>query len=342
MVEVMVIPGQVFVEKGENGQYLNFDFSLKNPADKKLQILSIQVSVLDEQDKLMLRRFIDTNGIRPSIQTIGETELKERGQLFIFNPFHTLEAYLNFKKLHYEFLFSSDTGKKKKLDVVVTPTYYETKTNLILPLKGRIIVYDGHDFYSHHRRVDLTHPVAGQLGLRSNSGRYAYDFCVVDENGDLHRGSGMSNQDWFGFGTPVFAPGDGNVVAVVNNMKDNIIGKRVFGFQEALKNPDMMGGNQVVIDHRNGEFSSICHMKHGSIVVQEGDEVHRGQLIGQMGFSGLSGSWVHIHYELRNGIDFRTSEGLPSYFKEFRRIRGAKTVMVKKGRIDTGDIVETL
>ena len=64
--------------------------------------------------------------------------------------------------------------------------------------------------------------------------------------------------------------------------------------------------------------------------------------IGQMGFSGATAWWVHIHFELRNGKDMWTSEGLPSYFSDFNRILGAKTTAEKNGQIDTGDIVETL
>jgi len=45
---------------------------------------------------------------------------------------------------------------------------------------------------------------------------------------------------------------------------------------------------------------------------------------------------------IRNGIELFGSEGLPSYFRNFNRILGSNMIKVRKGQIDTGDIVETL
>jgi hypothetical protein len=35
-------------------------------------------------------------------------------------------------------------------------------------------------------------------------------------------------------------------------------------------------------------------------------------------------------------------EGLPSYFTDFRRLLGAKPIIVKTGQVDTGEIVESI
>ncbi len=350
VVKITVVPQQVYIERGEMSQYLNFDFLVENLTDRKLRLDTIQVSVLDQEGRLVLRRFVNQNGLSPSIYTIPKIDIEEKGSLFIFNPFYSFDRTLHLKKLHYEFLFDSESGGSRyKSEVGVSPLAYETKTDLILPLKGRLIVYDGHDFYAHHRRIDLTHPVARQIGIRTNRGRYAYDLCVVNEKGDLYRGEGDKKEDWFGFKVAVYAPGDGKVAVVVDHIPDNTLdGNRVaypegISFPESfLKTPNLFAGNYVVIDHRNGEYSMIAHLKQGSAKVREGDEVKQGQPIAQMGFSGSTGWWVHIHYELGNGKDLWNSEGLPSYFRDFRRLLGSRPVKVKRGQIDTGDIVESL
>jgi len=41
-----------------------------------------------------------------------------------------------------------------------------------------------------------------------------------------------------------------------------------------------------------------------------------------------------------DGMDERTSRGLPSYFSGFKRVLGAKAENLSRGQIDFGDIVE--
>ena len=343
MIKITVIPSNVYIEKGRCCQYLNFDFLLENTTSEELEINTIQVLIFDSGHKLLSRRFINRNGSPASIYTLPNIKIAPKDTLYIFNPFYFFDADLKFKSLYYTFYFDSPTNIwKYKSEVIINPVYYETKTDLILPLNDRLIVYDGHEFYSHHRRIDLTHPMARQIGVKANSGRYAYDFCVVNKNGDLYKGEGNSNEDWFGFGVKVYAPGKGRIVEVVDNIQDNILGERMFDFDEVSRNPKSMAGNYVIIDHKNGEYSLIGHFMQGSIDVKEGDEIEQGQYIAQMGFSGATADWVHIHYELRDGIELFGSEGLPSYFGNFNRILGSNMIKVEKGQIDTGDIVESL
>ncbi len=56
-------------------------------------------------------------------------------------------------------------------------------------------MWDGHDEHAHHRRLDFRHPVAQQVGIKTNFMRYAHDFVVVTEQGELHRGNAKRNAD---------------------------------------------------------------------------------------------------------------------------------------------------
>ena len=71
------------------------------------------------------------------------------------------------------------------------------------------------------------------------------------------------------------------------------------------------------------------------------EDVDFNEVIAQMGASGDS-LFPHLHYELRNGIGARAVEGLPSYFNNFRRLLGSGAVVVRKGQVDTGDIVDSI
>ena len=50
--------------------------------------------------------------------------------------------------------------------LAVSPRTYKDKTALILPLRGRIFVWEGHDLYAHHLRVPLGDPKVQALGNR--------------------------------------------------------------------------------------------------------------------------------------------------------------------------------
>ena len=58
-------------------------------------------------------------------------------------------------------------------------------------------------------------------------------------------------------------------------------------------------GNCVIIRHSDGTRAIYGHLKYGSIKVKEGQTVKQGQVVGQIGDSGLS-TGPHLHFELRN------------------------------------------
>ena len=117
---------------------------------------------------------------------------------------------------------------------------------------------------------------------------YALDLSKVDDRGRIHRGDGRDLEDYYTWGEPFYAVAPGRVVEVRNDEVDNPVGQ--IG-DRAGKH------NGITVDHGNGEFSFYIHAKQGSIVVQEGDVVEAGQLLGEVGNSGGS-SLPHLHYTL--------------------------------------------
>jgi hypothetical protein len=340
-VRVTVRPQQVYIERTSSGQLLNFDFLLENLTADKLRITAICVRVFDRAGSLVVKRTLDDHGLSPGIETIPKTELAGRGSLYLFNPFHTFGDVLDIKTLKYEFLFAADDGPILKAEAVVSPVEYRTKTSLTLPLKGRVVAENGHDFYSPHRRIDLTHPLAQAVGLKANSARYADDLSIADERGELHRGDGNRLEDWFAYGATLYAPGAGKVVTLVDEIPDNTLeaGKVVFSKTLSPERPSGIFGNFLVIDHGGGEYSLFAHLKQGSFLVKPGEAVRQGQPLARIGFSGNT-DFVHTHYQLQNGADPATAEGLPAYFRNFRRVLGSRTINVKIGPLEAGIITE--
>ena len=204
--------------------------------------------------------------------------------------------------------------------ITVTPTLYQTKTPLRLPLRGKLMVYDGHDYLAHHRRVDLSHPGLAMLDIHSNFVRYAIDFCVLDEQDRLTLDDGKNEKKWFGYSQKVFAPADGKIVYAQNDVLENVMGQPspYANDPKADAHPELSMGNCVIIDHGNGEFSWLVHMLHGSLLVIIGDNVHQGQEIGKIGFSGDTADFVHLHYSLTDSFNLHTVEGLPPTFHNFK------------------------
>lgn len=335
VVAITARPQPAYIERGATAQYLNFDFIVESLTDQKLLIAGVELAVFDQKGLLVLKRFVDGNGTKPSVATLAGQEVAGKQKLLVINPFHTFDPQVELHRLRYTFtLTTADREKEYQQQVIVSPASYTTKTDLILPARGRLLVYDGHDFYGHHRRFDYMIPPLQALGFNSNFMRYSYDFVPTNPQGEMFQGTETDNASYFGFGAPLLAVGGGKVVALVNDQPDN----RSFDQSQLATKPMVLFGNYLVIDHGNGEFSVYGHLKQGSAKVKVGETVKQGQLIGQIGASG-SANFPHLHYELQNGPATQ-AEGLPSYFRDFTRLLGAKTITVKSGMVDTGDIVE--
>jgi hypothetical protein len=166
---ITVHPATPWIERDEIGQYLNFDFALENTGSKTIHIRRIQVSVFDNADKLILRKFLDGNGSAPNIHTLSVRSIDTGETRLIFNPFHTFRPDIEIKKLSYDILLESESSETvHEQTITVAPAVYEAQTHLVLPLQGAFIVYDGHEANSHHRRFDYVHPIARQIGIDSN------------------------------------------------------------------------------------------------------------------------------------------------------------------------------
>lgn len=190
---------------------------------------------------------------------------------------------------------------------------YKTKTVLELPFEEDwYIVAGGKSLELNHHFTPNRHQ------------RYALDIVqVVNRRGN--KGDGTKNEDYYCFGKRLNAPGDGKIIAVENNIEDNIPG---------IKNSKQSLGNYIIIDHLNGEFSFMLHLKKNSIIVAVGDNVEKGQEVGLAGNSGYS-TGPHLHYHLQTTPSLVTGVGLPMQFRNYY----ADDVFTERGEPITNQIV---
>ena len=119
--------------------------------------------------------------------------------------------------------------------------------------------------------------------------KYAWDFIIDGDNGKDYENDGDVCEDYFCFDTPVIAPLDGTVVKVIDNINDNKIGE---------VNTKQNWGNTIVIDHGQGLFSALSHLKKKSITISENDKIKKGDIIAKCGNSGRS-PYPHLHFQFQ-------------------------------------------
>ncbi|MBL8139804.1 MAG: M23 family metallopeptidase [Acidobacteria bacterium] len=328
-------PHVVHIERRDHAQALNFDFLVTNLSDEAWLLHEIEVSVYDAKGRLQARQTLNDNGNSPGIATVNQRQIAAGERILVFNPFHTFDDELELSALSFRFVWRRGGGDQASTgEVRVLPVDYAPRVLLRLPLGRRSLVWDGHDYYSHHRRFNYLSANAVAAGTQTNPDRYGLDLVPVNDAGDMHSGTPASNESWYGFGTPVYAAAPGTVVASFDAGLDNR------DVDEARLKSDALAdyGNYLVIDHGGGEFALYGHLRHASARVRRGDVVARGQHIAAVGASGSS-LMPHLHFQLqtRPGTD---GDGLPAYFTDIVRVLGARVVPVIRGPIDSGDIVE--
>ena len=98
---------------------------------------------------------------------------------------------------------------------------------------------------------------------------------------------------------------------VIDQPRPGVVDAKLY---ETLPDPrSAYTGNTVVIDHGQGEYSALSHLQRGSVRVEAGHRVRRGDQIGRIGSSGSS-ELPHLHYQLMAGPDLFRSDGLPARF----------------------------
>jgi len=113
-------------------------------------------------------------------------------------------------------------------------------------------------------------PVSNKNLSRIASG-YGYRIHPIYKTRKLHTGMDFSSKS----GTPIYATGDGKISKLRRSRR---------GY-----------GNHVIIDHGYGYKTLYAHMK--KYIVQKGQKVKRGEVIGYVGNTGTSVA-PHLHYEV--------------------------------------------
>ena len=169
-------------------------------------------------------------------------------------------------------------------------------TKLILPFKDKWTVIWGGDTKELNYHVE------------SEAQKNAFDIVISNEKGNSYKSDGKTNEDYYAFGKDLVAPCDGEIILVVDGVKDNVPG---------ILNPIYVPGNTVIIKTQNNEYLFFAHFKQHSISVKQGQKIKQGQLLGLYGNSGNS-SEPHLHFHIQNVEDMNSATGVKCYFDKIQ------------------------
>ena len=150
---------------------------------------------------------------------------------------------------------------------------HREKVRIRLPFLGAWTVSQAHDGEYTHK----------------DEFRHAWDFVITNSEGSQYMGSGDRLTDYHCYDKMVVAPADGTIAFVADHIPDNPVG------EVNLKDN---WGNTVVIRHDEHLYTSLSHLKEGTIRVSEGDRVKEGDEIGRCGNSGRS-PYPHLHFQVQ-------------------------------------------
>ena len=180
------------------------------------------------------------------------------------------------------------------------------------PVRGRWVVLNGPaDRVPSH-------------GTHGHGQTFALDL-VYDPDGTRpefgHRPGFRDPAEFPAFGQDVHAPADGVVVAVHDRARDHRTRSTWAAFaymvlesfaREAAGSRFVLG-NHVVLDLGDHRYAALAHLQRGSVGVQAGQRIRRGDVIGRCGNSGNS-SEPHVHFQLMDNRRALIAAGLPFVF----------------------------
>jgi hypothetical protein len=176
--------------------------------------------------------------------------------------------------------------------------------------------------------------------------RFAYDLLQVDSRRGLHdhpAGTfrrlifGVRARDCYAWGAEIHAPFDGEIVRASDGVGER---RWIHPLRElvlVLKNaatfsPDRLPsvlGNHVIM--QSGDiFAGFAHLVPGSVTVEAGQTVRRGDVLGRVGHTGNSTS-PHLHFQLMDSPELMTAKGVPCAFRAYEVLRDGNWESVENG-----------
>jgi hypothetical protein len=176
--------------------------------------------------------------------------------------------------------------------------------------------------------------------------RFAYDLLQVDFRRSLrdHPAGilrrlivGIRTRDCYAWGADIHTPFDGEIVRASDGLEERgwihpvrelaLVLKNAFTFSPD-RLPSILGNH--VIMHSGEIFAGFAHLVPGSVAVEAGQTVRRGDVLGRVGHTGNSTS-PHLHFQLMDSPELITAKGVPCAFRAYEVLRDGGWESVENG-----------
>jgi len=177
-------------------------------------------------------------------------------------------------------------------------------------------------------------PSHGKYGDQQRQ-TYAFDFLQVnwakkgmhfyDANKLRYSLFGVPLEKCFCWGQNVYAPCDGKIVECQDGLNERKIVHFVSDMLVVLKNAFFIDikkglhpvtGNYIIMECKNNVYAFFAHLKKDSIKVSIGDDIKKGEILGQVGHAGNSTA-PHLHFHLMDSRNLLEAKGIPCVFEKY-------------------------
>lgn len=289
---------------------LVYELHLTNEAQEMLTIRRLEV--LDEQQHVL----VDLAGGELTA-ALGRADRAKGDERVRMTPGMTAVAYLSVPladagnvDLRHRVIYAGNAGSELVVEGGKVTPASRTSVPLGPPLRGGpwVAIYDA-NWERGHRRV--LYSTDGSVKV---PGRFAIDWILLGPHGGYAKDKGELPSQWFGYAADVIAVADATVASTGEGIAEPATLAEGSAHKVPLENA---AGNYVALDLGDGRYAFYEHLKPGSIRVKAGQHVHRGDVMGQLGFTGES-TGPHLHFHVSDANAPLAAEGLPYALKSFR------------------------
>jgi hypothetical protein len=298
---LQVVPAIVYkVDDPGNTRTSSFTFEIPvicstdcelTPISANVELSSGGVAVERQQwtAEMLARTKNVSHRILPNTPAWSSVRLFTLPEAFDFRLYFRCPQALEIDSAVVRVTVADANGRRAEQMLAIPIRFYQQKTALIFPFRGRGIV--GQDWITN-----------GGHGGYWNA--FAIDLDGLDQNYGERNDANQNSSD-AGWGREILAPAAGTVTYARNDVPDN---PRPDTITYMAQHDPIMAflGNCVIIDHGNSEYSVMMHMQQGSVTVRVGERVAAGQVIGGLG---------NLHYQLQAGPQVFHDQSLPFRFQ---------------------------